>query len=421
MITVDNIILGAGISGLAAGQKLKELGKDYIIIEKSNTYGGLCDNFVIDGFQFDKFVHFSFTKNPDVRKFFDQEKFYKHIPNPENYYKGKWIKHPAQNNLYPISSDEKKQILTDMDNRIEYKNDFKKNYEYWLRYQFGDYFAEHFPMTYTRKYWGVDAKELETKWVGNRIYQPTMEEILEGMKTNETPITYYAKEMRYPKKGGFKSFLKHFSNEEKINYNEKVIHIDTVNKVVITDINSYKYNALYSSIPLPEYSSLISFNDDMLKEIDKLKWTSGYIVSLGMSGELFKKNLWDYIYDEDVLPARVYSPSEKSKDNCPKGNCSIQAEIYFKNDKLPLLEKDELMNLVIKQLNSTRIINESKILVKDIRFEKYANIIFDMNIYQIRNKIIQYLNKLDIKVIGRFGEWDYFWTDQSFLSGYNIL
>lgn len=65
-------------------------------------------------------------------------------------------------------------------------------------------------MTYTKKYWGVEAKDLETKWVGNRVYQPSMKEILEGMNSSETPITYYAKEMRYPKVGGFKKFLSTF-------------------------------------------------------------------------------------------------------------------------------------------------------------------------------------------------------------------
>lgn len=58
MIDIDYLILGAGISGLAAGQKLKEEGKNFLILEKNNSYGGLCDNFEIDGFRFDRFVHF---------------------------------------------------------------------------------------------------------------------------------------------------------------------------------------------------------------------------------------------------------------------------------------------------------------------------------------------------------------------------
>jgi DNA polymerase III delta subunit len=36
-----------------------------------------------------------------------------------------------------------------------------KNYEEWLRVQYGDYFSENFPMVYTEKYWTLKAKDLE--------------------------------------------------------------------------------------------------------------------------------------------------------------------------------------------------------------------------------------------------------------------
>lgn len=421
MINIDYLILGAGISGLAAGQKLKELNKDYLILEKSDSYGGLCDNFEIDGFRFDRFVHLSFAKDEKVRKFFDQVEYYTHIPNPSNYYHGTWIKHPAQNNLYPLSDGEKNIILEDMNQREKYKEGYQNNYENWLRYQFGDYFAEHFPMIYTKKYWGVEAKDLETKWVGSRIYRPSMEEIIEGMQTSDTPVTYYAKEMRYPKKGGFKSFLSSFGNEENIRYNEKVMKIDTNLQIVYTENNKYKYNHLISSLPLPEYMHLIKLDDNILYAVKQLHWTSGYIVSLGFEGDLKRKDLWDYIYDTDIWPARIYSPSEKSSENCPNGCSSIQAEIYFKDDNIPTKDKDEILSKTIKQLSKANIIDKNKLKVKDIRFEKYGNVIFDDNIYEARKIVRDYLNDLGIITIGRFGEWDYLWTDQSFLSGYGFF
>lgn len=282
--------MGAGIAGLAAVQRLKELNEKSLILEKKNSYGGLCDNFEIDGFRFDRFIHLSFATEDLVGKFFDQVEHHKHIPNPCNYYHGLWIKHPAQNNLFPLGDKEKNLILADMKNRPVVDQDSITNYEQWLRVRFGNYFAENFPMIYTKKYWGVNAKELETKWVGNRIYQPTIEEVVEGMKTADTPITYYAKEMRYPKAGGFKSFLKPFLNEENIRYDQSVLKIDPVNKIVTTQNNEYKYDNLYSSIPLTEYASLLNIdNKDVIKAINNLHHTSGYIVSLGMEGDLIKK------------------------------------------------------------------------------------------------------------------------------------
>lgn len=65
---MHTIILGAGISGLGAGYSLAQNGNNPIILEKDETYGGLCGNFTIEGFRFDRFVHFSFTKDEKVNK-----------------------------------------------------------------------------------------------------------------------------------------------------------------------------------------------------------------------------------------------------------------------------------------------------------------------------------------------------------------
>lgn len=60
------LILGAGISGLGAAYKLSCNGRQTVVLEKDTTYGGLCGNFTIDGFRFDRFVHFSFAKDEQV-------------------------------------------------------------------------------------------------------------------------------------------------------------------------------------------------------------------------------------------------------------------------------------------------------------------------------------------------------------------
>lgn len=197
------LILGAGCAGLGAANEAERLGYRPTILEQNDGYGGLCDNFTIKGFRFDKFVHFSFTKNQEIAAIFDAgaPEVYRHIPNPFNIYKGKWIKHPAQNNLFPLDEDEKKKIIADFRSR-PVKFERPKNYEEWLRIQYGDYFAEHFPMVYTRKYWMCEAKTLRTEWVGDRMYRPSVDEVIAGSETADTPVTYYAKEMRYPVGGG---------------------------------------------------------------------------------------------------------------------------------------------------------------------------------------------------------------------------
>lgn len=134
MIEIKNLILGGGISGLAAGLHLRENNKEYLILEKDTNYGGLCQSFRLGSFIFDYFIHLSFTTNEFVKKKFDITPHYSHIPNPYNYYHGKWLKHPAMNNLFALSQEEKELILQGLSERNKYAVKWKENYEYWLRY-----------------------------------------------------------------------------------------------------------------------------------------------------------------------------------------------------------------------------------------------------------------------------------------------
>lgn len=417
---VDNLILGAGAAGLGVSFALCKKRETSLILEKDQTYGGLCGNFEINGFRFDRFVHFTFTQNEEVRSIFDKsavDGVYKHIPNAYNLYKGKWVKHPAQNNTFPLDEAEKELIIDGFLHRKPADTKLK-NYEDWLRVQYGDYFAEHFPMVYTRKYWMKEAKELRTEWVGTRMYQPSVEEVIAGSKTAETPVTYYAKEMRYPKKGGYKAFLRDLGESANIAYGKLVTKIDPIRKVVFAGDEEYEYNRLISSLPLPEIIKMIENVPECVKEAcSKLECTCGYHVSIALKTKNIPPYLWWYIYDEDILSARVHSPSLKSPDNAPEGCSSLQMEVYCKQGEY---SEKEILDRTVGKLVEHGIINKDDILFTHLGYEPYANVIFTKPIYESRKIVRDWLREQGIETIGRFGEWDYLWSDQSLLSGLKL-
>lgn len=418
----NTIILGAGISGLGAAYSLRQKGETPVVLEKDKTYGGLCGCFTIDGFTFDRFVHLSFAKDERVLNIFNTsaKRIITHIPNPYNIYNRKWIKHPAQNNLYPLSAEEKSLIINDFLCRPKnVETDKIQNYEQWLRIQFGNYFAEHFPMKYTKKYWMCEAKELETRWVGQRIYQPSVEEVIEGSQIADTPVTYYAKEMRYPETGGYRQFFSLLAEGTDIRYGKEVTNIDTIQKTVKTSDNTtYHFTRLISTLPLNLYPSLMpGMPEEIIAAARMLKATSGYHVSIALKTKDIPPYLWWYIYDEDILAARVYSPSLKSPKNAPEGCSSLQMEVYCAKDAFT---EHEIKERTVGKLIEMGIVKEEDILFTHIGFEAYANVIFDKNIYVCREKVRKYLISQGIEPIGRFGEWGYLWSDQSLLSGLNV-
>lgn len=416
---MSTVILGSGIAGISACYHLQKNGENALIFERDNDWGGLCGNFTIDGFRFDKFVHFTFAQDEYIKNLFEKSSpTYAHPSISSNYYKGFWLKHPAQNNLAPLPTDEKIEIIKGFINRKTKPFENLENYEDWLRVQYGDYFAENFPFKYTRKYWGVEPKELETKWIGNRMYSPNLEEVLRGAFEVQNKNFYYTTQMKYPKKDGFRSILNNCRKNLEIKFNKEVIHIDTKSKILkFKDGTTSKYSRLISSLPLPE---IIKMLDNVPKEVtnsaNNLVYTSGYMISFGFNRADIVKHLWFYIYDEDILPARIYSPSLKSADNVPKGCSSMQAEIFFSN-KTKIPKAEDILDKTVQKLIQAGLFEEKNIVIKDIRFEKYANIIFDKNIYKNRQIVLDYLNSIGIESIGRFGKWEYFWTHQAFADG----
>lgn len=422
-IVKKTVILGSGIAGISAGYHLEKAGEEVVIFERDNDWGGLCGNFTIDGFRFDKFVHFTFADSEYIRNLFEESSpTHPHPSVSSNYYKGYWLKHPAQNNLAPLPTEEKVQIIKGFVERKIKPFEEIKNYEDWLRVQYGDYFAENFPFKYTRKYWGVEPKELETKWVGNRMHSPDLEQVLKGAFETQDENFYYTSFMKYPKKGGFRSILNKCREGLNIQFKKEVVKINPKTKSIsFKDGQTLNYQNLISSLPLPEIVKMIDDCPQNVKEAaQNLMHTSGYMVSLGFKRPDVAKHLWFYIYDEEILSSRVYSPSMKSKDNVPEGCSSLQAEIFFSN-KAQIPDKNLVLKNTIEKLVSMGLFKEEEIVVKDIRFEKYANVIFDKDIYINRQVVIDYLTSLGIKTIGRFGRWEYMWTHQAFKSGMDCV
>ena len=420
---METVILGSGISGISAGYHLQKNGEKAVIYERDSDWGGLCGNFTIDGFRFDKFVHFTFAPDDYIKNIFEKSSpTFAHPSVSSNFYKGFWLKHPAQNNLAPLPADEKVEIIKGFINRPHKTFEELENYEDWLRVQYGDYFAENFPFKYTRKYWGVEPKELETKWVGNRMHSPDLDEVLKGAFEVQDKNFYYTSHMKYPKKGGFRSILNDCRKGLDIRFNKEVVRIKPSAKTVFfKDGSSVKYDRLISSLPLPEIVKMIDgIPADIKKAGEDLMHTSGYMVSLGFKRPDVAKHLWFYIYDEDILASRVYSPNLKSPDNAPEGCSSLQAEIFFSN-RAEVPPAEDVLKNTIEKLIEMGIFKEEDLVVKDIRFEKYANVIFDKDIYKNREVVLKYLKTIGIESIGRFGKWEYMWTHQAFEDGMKAI
>lgn len=417
---MDNLILGAGMAGFGASCALDHRAR---IFEGSSAHGGLCGTFKVSAdrgdFLFDTAVHLSFADQPVVRKIFDRVPQYRHNPQPWNFHNGIWIRHPVINNLYALPVNERVKCIRSF---LERPRDMiSSNYKEWNIEKYGYYIYENFAHKYGTKYWCCDLAELGTDWIGNRLYQPTTEEVLFGAMTDDTPNCYYAPEMRYPLKGGFVSFLNECHKHASVKYNKKAVRISPSSKTVFfSDGTSDRYEKLFSSVPLIELADITdNVPEEILSLSSGLNHTSMALVSFGFSRPVCMDKFWFYIYDTDIMASRVYAPHMKSPANVPEGCSSLQFEIPYNSRYGTPPEADAAVENCIYALKKMKLASEDDIIFSDHRTAKYANIIISGDTRERAGKVKKYFDSTGIFPVGRFGEWDYLWSHQAFESGYN--
>ena len=77
-----------------------------------------------------------------------------------------------------------------------------------------------------------------------------------------------------------------------------------------------------------------------------------------------------------------------------------------------------LVRMAESDLRRCGILREDdQVLFKSAMLLKYANIIFDLERAAALATVHGFLDEVDIAYGGRYGEWGYLWTDESFKSG----
>lgn len=419
------IVLGTGMAGYGAAHRLREAGHEPILFDKRVHYGGHTASFSFENkYTFDEGPHVSFTKHERLQKLFADNIDHKYETlhtKVNNYWRGHWVKHPAQVNLYGLPADAIINCIRDFAAAKHKQHGEIINYEQWLRASFGDYFAENFPMDYTVKYHTTEAKNMSLDWIGPRLYQAELEEVLRGALQPATKDVHYISGFRYPSHGGFVSYLRRFMDSADLRLGHALDSIDPVRKQVrFANGTTADYRGLVSSVPLPDLIPTIKGAPrEVLDAAARLSCTEVVIVNLVINRPDLLDAHWTYIYDRDVFFTRLSTPHLQSPHNVPPGCGSIQAECYYSAKYRPLdRQPKECIEPTILDLKRIGVLREDDdILFRDVMHIDYANVVFDLDRAEALRIVHGYLDDIGIAYCGRYGDWAYIWTDESFMSG----
>jgi protoporphyrinogen oxidase len=445
-----NLILGSGLAGLSASYHLGH--EDCLILEKNlHAFGHLHADYR-EGFTWDQGPHVSFTKHQYVKDLFAEAvggEFEEYEVKTSNFYKGHWIDHPAQCALYQLPEPLRSNCLASFLESRNYPTheSSPKNYSEWLEKAFGPVFAQTFPSAYTRKYWTRDPSELTTEWVGPRVFQPNVNDVIEGSKGPLGRSTHYITKVRYPRQGGYKSFGQKIALNANINYGHEVNRVDLKErKVWCTNGSSFNYNRLINTLPLPVFVSLCAqATHNELEAATQLSCSQLLLVNVTAPHDTIRQENWMYVYDEDKYSTRINCTEKLATLNAPKHHTGVQVEVYFSRHRPLNQSPTQIADSVVSELVTMGLIDTETAsgtqIGKHTVYAPWANVVFDhatrpslhtiwrwLESYGLAREsddlhpLTDWTNKTDrqlgnLAMAGRFGQWKYYWTDDCVLRG----
>ncbi len=417
-------ILGTGMAGWGAAYRLQAAGVRPTLYEQNRYYGGHTASFRHNNFLFDIGPHISFTQDKRIQDLFAanvENKFETIQIRLNNYWRGHWPAHPVQLHLHGLPNDVVVKVIADFVAEHHAPERKIANYADWLLASFGSSFAELFPMQYTRKYHLTTADNMSTDWLGPRIYRPNLEEVLLGALSPTAPNKHYITHFRYPTNGGFAAYLDKFLPCGELKLEHQLVELNPRTRQ-LTFANGFKtiYDGVVSSIALPDLLLMIEgAPPDVVQAAQRLACSTCVLVNVGVDREDLSDAHMSYFYDEDICFTRLSFPHMLSPTNVPASAGSIQAEVYYSRKYRPLTVKpDDLIEPVIADLRRSGVLRETdKILHRNAMLVPYANVIFDLDRKAALAAVHSYLDEIGVAYCGRYGDWGYMWTDESFISG----
>jgi protoporphyrinogen oxidase len=405
-------IVGGGMAGLLCGTALKEMGfEDFLILEASDAPGGLCRSTSSRGFSFDLGIHGLYSKTPELADRLGRVVEHSKINvSIADIWRSRYRRHPIYWNMYglPIT----KRCLEEFDRADGPADPTGLNFEEWCRLSFGDCIFEEFLAPYYRKFWALEPSELTASWMGPRVPVPTHEQIRDGASRLTTANEHYVQSVWYPNRGGFGAYAAALAYDLPIAFNAPVVGLDPAARLLhVRNQDDVKFQVAILCIPLPIIGEiLIGQPSDVAAAARKLRCTSLNLVNIALDCEQALTAHWIYSLDSDISFARLSAPDMWSQENAPLGCSSLQAEIY---SPMGIDLTGSVVDRVIGDLQQLKIIRSAAdILFINTRYEKYGNVIYDLDRDASVERIQEHLAPRGLLTCGRYARWTYALIDE---------
>lgn len=413
------LVIGAGYAGLACSYELVKHNIDVVLVEKTNSIGGLSSTVTLKNIKFELGPHIYFNKDKVVNQLWkeligDKLKSYKR--NNKIFYKGKFIDSPL--NIFNVIS--KIGVLRSISYLISFMwykflkfNKSPNNSKEWVIFNFGKKLYDDFFMVFNEKIWGLKCEEISVDWTGQRIKSSLYKIVAKSLLKDED---FIIKTFDFPD-GGSETIYNAFLTKL-LHYNNFKLYLNTNLEDIITDNFCFKVNSnnfknfnftdIISTIHLSDLNDIIKSNlinkDTINDNINNLKYRNLIIVNFVFKKEDVQnfQEHWIDIHDSSIKALRVTNFGNYNFGLSNDKNTGIGVEYNcFESDDIWHLDDLSILKLALNDLKYMNLINQNYVDFKVIKISKAYPIYFD-GYKEFLNPIINEFIKINnLQLVGR--------------------
>jgi len=432
------VIIGAGPAGLSAAYDLVRSGIQPIVLEKSDTVGGISRTENYNGYHFDIGGHRFFSKIEYINRLW-QEMLGENLLNVQRlsriYYKGRFFNYPLvpSNALANLGTFESVLILMSYLRAQLRPNREENTFEQWVSNRFGSRLYRTFFKTYTEKVWGIACNQIRADWAAQRIKGLSLMAALSNAILRTQKARTLVNQFAYPLKGPgmmWRSFQQAIeAGGGQIHFDSEVLQIGSENGRVVSvscsqngQLFDMPADHVISSMPIDKLVSALHRNvpSEVADAADGLSYRSFIIVNLIVKRRDLFKDQWIYVHSPKVLVGRIQNFKNWSAAMVPDPEMSSVGMEYFCNegDGIWIMPDEQLIALATSELDELGLAQSQEVVNGFVVRQSQAYPVYDEDYRDNLQIVKDFLNGIpNLQTIGRNGMHRYNNMDHSMLTG----
>ncbi|MDH3237413.1 MAG: FAD-dependent oxidoreductase [Deltaproteobacteria bacterium] len=421
------VILGGGITGLAAANALIAAGEECLVLEKEAEAGGHCRSIVAGRYAFDMSGHFLHSSDPATLDWILRLPgiAWKEVSRDARVWlRGKLTPYPFQANLKGHDPGFVKRCLAGF--AAERIREAVKgeapctNFAQWLKGRFGKEMCRSFFFPFNRKMWRTPLEKMGIEWTAWSVPVPRFEDLLAGARGETREGMGYNAAFRYPCRGGIGSLPRALAHPlgNRVRAGLRVVRVDLRRSVVRTsDGREIFFRAAISTIPLPELAGRCDGLSAGARAAAKsLKWVKVLAINLGVAGGPPPPGHWIYVPERAYTFFRTGFLSNVDRSAAPEGGASIFVEKSFLPGAAVRVEDE--VSAALSGLRRMGILHRGSVVEerREVMLDP-AYVIFDRSRGKAVSLLTQEFWRRGVILAGRYGSWDYYGMERSMADG----